>query len=80
MKFVARPLTPLEDLAPSRQSSSALLRFLTLNQCTECLGWTAGTRRMAEQVAGRRAQIQACVCGGQIVPSGQESLDFGGAA
>jgi hypothetical protein len=80
MRFVARPLAPLEDSAPDRQPNSALLRFLVRNQCPHCLGWSAGARRMAEQAAGRRAHIRACVCTGRVAPAGQEHFDFGGAA
>jgi hypothetical protein len=80
MRFVARPLTPLEDSAPHRQPNSALARFLASNQCPHCLGWNDGERRLAEQIAGRPGRMRPCVCNGPVVATGQEPLDFGGAA
>lgn len=65
---------------PARPQVPYLVRFLELNQCTWCLGWNDGQRRMAEQIAGRPARMRPCVCDRPVVATGQEPLDFGGAA
>jgi hypothetical protein len=75
-RFVGRLV--ITDHPP--RNEPALARFLHENQCRHCLGWTLGARRLAEQIAGRRGHMRPCVCGRTIVATGQEELDFGGAA
>lgn len=59
------------------RNEPGLARFLAENQCPHCLGWSAGARRLAGQIAGRAGRMRSCVCAGA---TGQEQLDFGGAA
>lgn len=79
-QFVSPPRDPVEDLAPCRQPNQVLLRFLTENQCALCLGWNAGARQHAEQMAGRPGWLRPCSCTETVAPTGQKPLDFGGAA
>lgn len=66
---------------PRRPLDARLLQFLTENQCTTCLGWSAGARRLAERFVGRRARIRPCVChGAKAAPAGQGELEVGGVA
>lgn len=84
VRYKPSPPAPTAEHAephPRAVGRRALARFLTRNQCPHCLGWSAGARRLAEQMAGRRGHIRSCCCGSTVVPAGgQESLDFGGAA
>lgn len=74
---VPRAASDIPERAVTRR---ALAHFLERNQCPHCLGWNTGTRRLAEQMAGQRGQLRPCVCDGPIVATGQDELDFGGAA
>lgn len=57
-----------------------IAHFLTENQCRWCLGWSVGARLLAGQIAGRPGRMRPCVCDGILIATGQEQLDFGGAA
>lgn len=79
-RFVSPPHDAGSHLHPDRQPKQVLFRFLERNQCPHCLGWSAGARRLAEQMAGQRGHMRPCSCTEPVAPTGQEPLDFGGAA
>jgi hypothetical protein len=68
------------DIPERAVTRRALAHFLERNQCPHCLGWSAGARRLAEQMAGQRGHMRPCSCTEPVAPTGQEPLDFGGAA